>query len=87
VNANPQWKQQYGSLLGDLEKAYSEFEQYGKHRDYWVEITSQVEIFNVANQLNNLITTKERNGEAAFNNALSQTKASFRGYIMSTIPQ
>src|SRR6187200_1122873 len=60
VNANPQWKQQYGSLLSDLEKAYSEFEQYGKHRDYWVEITSQVEIFNVANQLNNLITTKER---------------------------
>ena len=79
VNTNPQWKQLYGSLLGDLEKAYSEFEEYGKHRDYWVETTSLVEIFNVANQLNNLITTKEKNGEAAFNTALAQTKSRLQG--------
>src|SRR5436190_3118173 len=79
VNANPQRKQQYGSLLSDLEKAYVEFEQYGKHRDYWAEITSQVEVFNVDKQLNNLITIKEKNGESGLNNALPQTIARLQG--------
>jgi Peptidase S46 len=79
VNANPQWKQQYGSLISDLEKVYSEFEQYGKHRDYWTEITSRIEVFGVANMLNNLITTKEKNGETGFNNALPQIKDRIKG--------
>jgi hypothetical protein len=79
VNANPQRKQQYGSVLGDLEKTYKEFEEYGKHRDYWTEITSRVEVFGVANMLNNLITTKEKNGETGFNNALPQAKERIQG--------
>ena len=32
VNANPQWKTQYGNLLSDLQTAYDELKPYGLAR-------------------------------------------------------
>lgn len=64
VNANPQWKAQYGSLLGDLESAYAEFKSYGLARDYFNEIISKIELFTIASRLNSLVTAYEQTGEA-----------------------
>ena len=75
VNANPAWKDKYGSILTDLQRKYEEFEAYGKHRDYYSEIISRIEVFVVASQLNNLISVKEKNGDAGFNRALPQVQA------------
>ena len=72
VNANPMWKTNYGSLLGDLENIYGEFLKYGKHRDYYNEIISRIEVFTVAAQLNSLISAKEKNGEAGLTKAIPQ---------------
>lgn len=79
VNNNPAWKSQYGSLPDDLKSKYEELEVYGKHRDYYTEIISRIEIFTVATQLNNLISAKEKNGEAGFNRALPQVQARLEG--------
>ena len=35
VNANPAFKEQYATLLGDLEAAYLELNKYGLARDYY----------------------------------------------------
>jgi hypothetical protein len=72
VNTNPMWKTNYGLLLGDLENIYGEFLQYGKHRDYYNEIISRIEVFTVAAQLNSLISAKEKNGEAGLTKAIPQ---------------
>jgi len=75
VNANPAWKSKYGNLLDDLQKKYEEIEVYGKHRDYYSEIISRIEVFVVASQLNNLISAREKNGEAGFSRSLPQVQA------------
>lgn len=45
VNANPAFKEQYGTLLGDLESAYQELNKYGLARDYYTETLSRIETF------------------------------------------
>jgi uncharacterized protein (DUF4415 family) len=76
VNANPQWKTQYGTLVGDLESAYTEIKPLGYARDYYTEIISKIELFTIAAQLNSLITAYEKDGEKGFQQRLPQVKNS-----------
>jgi uncharacterized protein (DUF4415 family) len=64
VNANPKWKEQYASVLTDLETAYAELKPYGLARDYFNEIMSKIELFAIASRLNSLVTAYEQTGEA-----------------------
>jgi hypothetical protein len=66
VSANPQWKTRYGNLLNDLEAAYAELKPYGLARDYFLEITSKIELFTIARQLSSLVKTYEQRGQAAY---------------------
>lgn len=79
VDANPQWKQEYGTLLGDLEAAYATIKPYGYARDYFTEITSRVEMLGISAQLTSLITAYEKDGEAGFNKRLPIVKDVFEG--------
>lgn len=54
VDANPAWKAQYGTLLTDLEDAYTELKPLGRARDYYLEITAKIESFTLAGQLRSL---------------------------------
>ena len=74
VNANPQWKTQYGTLLGDLEAAYTEIKPYGYARDYYLEITSKIELFAIAAQLNSLIVAFDKEGDKGYQQRLPQVK-------------
>ncbi len=74
VNANPSWKNSYGTLLSDLEVLYAELKPYGYARDYYTEIVSKIELFTIAAQLNALITAYERDGDRGFNQRLPITK-------------
>ncbi len=74
VNANPQWRDQYGSLLNDLEAAYNEFKPYGLARDYYLEITSKIELFTIAGQLNSLRNAKNNGAKNAYSETLERTK-------------
>ncbi len=79
VNANPQWKQSYGNLLGDLEAAYAEIKPYGYARDYFNEIMSKVELFTIANLVNSLKTAFEKDGEKGYNVRMEQVKGQLAG--------
>jgi Peptidase S46 len=70
VNANPEWKAKYGTLLDDLTKAYKDIEKYGRARDYYVESLTRVEAQAITAQYNSLRSVKDGNGEAAFKAAL-----------------
>lgn len=64
VIANPKWKTEYGNILNDLQNAYTELKPYGLARDYFLEISSKIEILAIAAQLNSLLRAGE-NGYAA----------------------
>ena len=74
VEANPQWKGKYGSLLGDLDAIYAQFKPYGKARDYFTEIIGRVELLTIAAQLNSLITAYEKEGESGYSKRLPIVK-------------
>ncbi len=75
VEANPEWKQKYGSILKDLETAYTNIKPYSLARDYYSEIIGKVELLGFAAQLNALASAYEKDGEAGYNKRLSQTSA------------
>ena len=87
VNANPQWKGQYGNLLSDLEAAYNEFRPYGLARDYYLEITGKIELFTIAGQLNSLRNTKNNGTKNAYSEALAKTKEKLEGLYKEYSPQ
>ena len=74
VNANPQWKTRYGSVLGDLAAAYAEIKPFGYARDYFNEITSKIELFTIAGQLNSLLIAYDKEGEKGVEQKIPQVK-------------
>ncbi len=74
VNANPLWKESYGSLLGDLDNLYKQIKPYGYARDYYLEITSRIELFAIAGWINSLRTAFEKDGENGYQQRLKQVK-------------
>jgi len=79
VNANPQWKSQYGSLLNDLASAYADLKPYGYARDYYLETTSRIELLSFAGWANSLITAYEKDGEKGYQARLTQAKNALPG--------
>ena len=74
VKDNPQWKIQYGTILNDLQAAYSEIKQYGLARDYFLEITSKIELLAIAAQINSLVKEYEKNGGKGYTGQLVKVK-------------
>lgn len=73
VNANPAFKEQYTTLLGDLEAAYQELNKYGLARDYYTETISRIEAFALGSRINSLASIKQKNGDKAFKDAVPKT--------------
>jgi len=74
VDANPQWKAQYGTLLADLDAAYAEIKEYGYTRDYYLEITSKIELLTIAGWANSLRMAYEKDGDNGYKQRLAQAK-------------
>ncbi len=79
VNANPQWKTQYGNLLSELVSSYNELRPYGFARDYYNEIVSKVELFTIIAQLNSLVTAYDKDGEKGYQQKLPQVTNALNG--------
>ena len=75
VNGNPLWKEKYGNLLTELQAAYGELKQYALARDYYLEITSKIEVLEVASQMNSLLKAYESGGETGYADQLVKVKA------------
>lgn len=74
VQANPQWKNSFGTLLSDFETLYNELKPYGYARDYYTETTGKIELLTIAAQLNALISAYEKDGDKGFKQRLPITK-------------
>lgn len=84
VNANSQWKSQYGNLLNDLEAAYKEMEFYGKFRDYHTEIINRIELFTIFGQLNAL---KRAKGTADYTSAIARFRDWLKDFYKEYNPE
>jgi hypothetical protein len=72
VDASPQWKTQYGSLLKELGSGYDELRPLGFARDYFNEIVSKVELFTIIAQLYSLSVAYDKEGENGYRQKLPQ---------------
>lgn len=79
VNANPAQKEKYGNLLADLEAAYTELKPFGYARDYYLEITSRVELYTIAGWLSSLRMAHERDGQKGYEQRMKQLKTQLSG--------
>jgi len=80
VDANPAWKAKYGSLLQELEAAYTTIQPYGLGRDYYQEIVSKIELFAVAAQMNALVVAYDKEGEKGYQQRLPAVKKYLEGF-------
>jgi hypothetical protein len=74
VEANRQWKASYGHLLGELESAYKEIEPLALARDYYLEITSRIDLFTLARRFNALRNAKNNGGKYDYSEGLAKLK-------------
>ena len=81
TEANPAWKEKYGTVLAALNSAYEELRPLGHARDYYLEIVSRIELFTVAAQLNSLITAFDKDGETGYQQRLKQVKETLSGFF------
>ena len=65
VNGKSEWKSNYGNLLTDLSKAYTDIQPYSYARDYINEIIPKIEIFGITADMNSLVTAFNKD-EAAY---------------------
>ncbi|HNR16634.1 MAG TPA: S46 family peptidase [Chitinophagaceae bacterium] len=79
VNTNPALKEKYGNLLAGLEAAYAELKPFGYARDYYLEITSRVELYTIAGWMSSLRMAHERDGQKGYEQRLKQLKTQLSG--------
>lgn len=51
LKANSMFSSRYGNILEDLNNSYKQIEPLGLTRDYYLEITSKIELFTIINKL------------------------------------
>lgn len=79
VNTSPAPKEKYGNLLADLEAAYTELKPFGYARDYYLEITSRVELYSIAGWMSSLRMAHERDGQKGYEQRMKQLKTQLSG--------
>ena len=72
-------KSQYGTILSDLAAAYDVLKPFGYARDYYLEITSKVELLTVAGWMNSLVVAFEKDGDKGYQQRLKQAKSALDG--------
>jgi len=77
VDANPQWKSQYGTLLADMQAAYIELEPLGRARDYHTEVTNRIELFTLFNRIKYV---QQSRGKPDYDNILAKFKDSLNQF-------
>ena len=77
VDANPQWKSQYGNLLADMQTAYTELEPLGLARDYHTEVTNRIELFTLFNRIKYV---QQSRGKPDYDNILAKFKDSLNQF-------
>jgi hypothetical protein len=77
VDANPQWKSQYGNLLTEMQAAYTKLEPLGLARDYHTEITNRIELFSLFNRIKYV---QQSRGKPDYDNILARFRDSLNQF-------
>lgn len=77
VDANPQWKTQYGNLLTELQSAYTELQPLGLARDYHTEIISRIELFSLFSRIKYV---QQSRGKPDYDNILTKFRDSLNQF-------
>ncbi|MGK2864742.1 MAG: S46 family peptidase [Chitinophagaceae bacterium] len=85
--SNPEWKRKYGTILKDLEDAYIEIKPYGLARDYFLEITSKIELFSIASSLSSLGREYEKKGENGYKEQTIKIKEALENLYKDYSPE
>ncbi|NIG57664.1 S46 family peptidase [Chitinophaga sp. Cy-1792] len=64
LNANPALKQQYGGVLDTLNALYVKINPYAQNRDYYSELTKNVELLSAADKLFDYLDKMNANGSS-----------------------
>ena len=86
VDANPQWKLQYGNLLRDIGNAYNDILNPGIGRDHYNEIIGRIELFTIAAQLNTLVAAYEKDGETGYKQQFTKVMTTLEGILPEYSP-
>ena len=81
VNANANWKSEYGEVLPKLEMAYAKIKPYGLARDYYTETISKVELATIAFQLSGLAKAYKNEGEEGYKKRIAATQERIDGIL------
>lgn len=73
LNAQPELKVQYGSVLDQLNLNYKLLKPYAFTRDYFSEVTRNTEILSLVNTMSGLVKVAENNGEKGFADKKTKT--------------
>lgn len=61
LNANKYLYDNYNGVLGKLNDAYKQIESYGLARDYYLELSSKIELFGIMNRIVSALNIKTTN--------------------------
>lgn len=82
INANPELKLKYGTLLADFDKLWKEITPYAQTRDYVSELANtNIEMFQVVNTLSRYVTMFDNGGLPAVQGRWDQLKKYFEGHF------
>ena len=87
VEANPEWKEKYGSILPRFRQLYAEQEPYAKAREYLGEIAGRnVELFRYANTLHRLVKSYDASGAPGLEPRMGQAQDYIEGFFKDYQP-
>lgn len=74
VNANPEWKAQYATILPEFERLYKEIEPYTFIRDNYRETFSNTQILSLFNVIAGQIKEFDKKGQKGYDDVKEDTK-------------
>jgi hypothetical protein len=86
VDKNPAFAS-YRNILPDFKKTYDEYKPYGLAKDYYTEIISKLELFNIVAQLKGISSAYQNGGNDAYQKRIAAAKPSLEKFFKDYNPE
>jgi hypothetical protein len=82
VNANPEWKAQYGNILPEFERLYKEIEPYNYIRDNYRETFGNTQVLSLFNVISGQLKEYDKKGQKGYDDIKEDTKFYMEEFFM-----
>jgi hypothetical protein len=86
VTASPAFKDQYATLLQQLNERYAQLQPYALVRDYHTEVTNAVELFKLNKYVTDLANAYKKEGEAGYTKKKAEVLAALPSFFKEYRP-